>query len=90
MKVWIQLAYQLIRRAVRNDLVWRLVEELVEQAETAAASGQRGAWVRSRLAALPEPYRTAVTGVAAWLMNFAIEAMVARLKVLAADSEARG
>lgn len=88
MNVWITLAYQLIRRALKNDALWAYVEQLVKAADATADTGSaRRAWVDRWLAndAVPEGVRAALATTATWLLNLAIEAMVARLRASARD-----
>ena len=83
MNVWIVLAYQLLRRAFANATLWSWIEGYVADAEAQAglSGGEKRAWVAERLAALPESQRAALAALANWLINLAIEAMVAKLKV---------
>ena len=83
MNVWINLAYQFLRRAFANPTLWAWIEGNVEQAaQQADRSGSaKRRWVDERRAAMPHAPRTALSALASWLVNLAIEAMVAKLKV---------
>lgn len=84
MKAFVYLAYQLIRRAINDGALWAYVEERVHAAELTATRGaERRAWVDRCLedwSAMLEGVRTGLATTATWLLNLAIEAMVARLR----------
>lgn len=82
MTTWIYLAYQLIRRALNNAALWSWIEEQVaEAAATDSLSGpEKRLWVAERLADIPPAQRQSLASVSEWLVNLAIETMVARLK----------
>jgi hypothetical protein len=83
MTVWITLAYQLIKRAMKNEALWTWLEAMVMEASSqdSLSGSEKRTWVETRLAAIPDPYRAYLSGAATWLVNLAIEAMVAKLKV---------
>lgn len=80
MKTWINIIVWYLKRKI-NPAVWAELEALIEQAETHVVSGQKRTWVLARLAELPEPLRAMLSSTAGWLINFALEALVAKLNV---------
>lgn len=82
MHVWINLLSFVVQRLVAPDL-WRALEGLVEQADADAArkGEEKREHVLGQLLSLPDPVRSALGTTASWLLNLALEAAVARLRV---------
>lgn len=85
MRYLISAAYFLIRRAVADAGLWSLLERqvLAAAARDELSGPEKRWWVAERLAALPPEVRAPLEALAGWLVNLAVEAMVARLKLAA-------
>lgn len=76
----LNMALRLIQ-SLTGARLWLILESLVSQADALDLPGEsKRTWVRNQLAQMPEPLRTVVSGVAGYLMNLALEALVAKLK----------
>jgi len=80
MKTWISLVVWYLKRKV-DPAIWAALETLIEQAEDYVESGAKRTWVLAQLSELPEPLQTLLSSTATWLINFALEALVARLNL---------
>ncbi len=81
--VWINLIVAILRRLL-DAAVWQHLLMLILAADASDLPGaHKRQWVLNQLAALPEPARQALASVAPWLLNLALEAIVAQLRVKA-------
>lgn len=93
MKIWILLACQIIRRALKSPDLWAYLEETVAVIEatqqTLSGTEKRGLLGELLAGENPagSPLAVAIASVSGWLLNLAIEAIVARLRVAAPDPE---
>lgn len=78
--VWINLIVAILRRLL-DAALWQHLLTLILAADASALPGaQKRQWVLNQLAALPEPARQVLASVAPWLLNLALEAIVAQLR----------
>ncbi|AFL76218.1 hypothetical protein [Thiocystis violascens] len=81
--VWINLIAAILRRLFDTAL-WQHLLTLILAADASDLPGaEKRQWVLNQLHALPESYRQALASVAPWLLNLALEAIVASLRAKA-------
>ena len=85
MNAWIYLVYQVVKRVVANTALWSHLQSLVWQAaELPSATGfDKKSWLVRQLQKtddLPAGVKSGLAATSNWLLNLAIETMVARLK----------
>jgi hypothetical protein len=82
MKKWIDLIAWILKRQLDPD-VWSALSQLVATVENQAMTGaEKRAWVVKHLfLSPPGPLREAIAKTAGWLINLALEAIVAKRKI---------